>query len=207
MSSIWLEWSQQLQAIAQNGLTYSENPYDIERYQQVRQIAAEIMAVHSTLEPNQVLAQFKQEAGYATPKVDVRGAVFHHNQILLVKEREDQCWTLPGGWADIGESPSSAIVREVYEESGYQTRVVKLLAVYDRNHPRHAHPPLQYQVYKLFFQCEIIGGAPTESIETEAVAFFDEHQIPALSLTRIVPTQIARLFEHLRHPNWATDFD
>lgn len=207
MSSKWLEWSQQLQAIAQNGLTYSESPYDIERYQQVRQIAAEIMAVHSTLEPHQVLAQFKQGAGYATPKVDVRAAVFHHNQILLVKEREDHCWTLPGGWADIGESPSSAIVREVYEESGYQTRVVKLLAVYDRNHPRHGHPPHQYQVYKLFFQCEIISGTPTNSFETEAVAFFAEAEIPELSLTRVVPTQIARLFEHLHHPDWATDFD
>lgn len=207
MSSTWLEWSQQLQAIAQNGLTYSKNVYDIERYRQIRQIAAEIMAAHSTLELNQVLTQFKQEAGYATPKVDVRAAVFHDNQILLVKEREDNCWTLPGGWADVGESPSSAIVREVYEESGYQTRAVKLLAVYDRNHPRHGHPPLQYQVYKLFFRCEIISGTPTASAETEAVAFFAEDQIPELSLTRVVPSQIARLFEHLHHPEEATDFD
>lgn len=207
MSLEWLQWSQQLQAIAQNGLTYSENPYDIERYQQIRQIAAEIMAAHSTLEPNQLLYLFKQEEGYATPKVDVRAAVFDHNQILLVKEREDHCWTLPGGWVDVGEPPSSAIVREVYEESGYQTRVVKLLALYDRNHQRHGHPPLRHHVYKLFFQCEIIGGSPTESSETEAVGFFAEHQIPELSLTRVVPTQIARLFEHLRHPDWATDFD
>ncbi len=207
MSLKWLEWSQQLQAIAQNGLTYSENPYDIERYHQVRQIAAEILATHSTLEPNQILDLFKREDGYATPKVDVRAAVFQHNQILLVKEREDNCWTLPGGWVDVGESPRSAIVREVYEESGYQTRVVKLLAVYDRNHPRHGHPPMRHHVYKLFFLCEIISGAPTENHETEAVAFFEEHQIPKLSLTRVVPTQIARLFEHLYHPNWATDFD
>lgn len=207
MSQEWLEWSQRLQAIAQNGLTYSDNPYDIERYHQIREIAAEIMASRSTLEPAQVVDLFKQEEGYATPKVDVRAAVFHDNQILLVKEREDNCWTLPGGWVDVGESPSLAIVREVEEEAGYQTRVVKLLAVYDRNHPRHGHPPLRHHIYKLFFQCEIIGGAPTDSHETEAAAFFEEDKIPELSLTRVVPTQIDRLFEHLRHPEWATDYD
>ncbi|MBD3883014.1 NUDIX hydrolase [Phormidium tenue FACHB-886] len=207
MSQEWLEWSQRLQAIAQNGLTYCDNPYDIERYHQIREIAAEIMASRSILEPSQVVDLFKQEEGYATPKVDVRAAVFHDDQILLVKEREDNCWTLPGGWVDVGESPSLAIVREVEEEAGYQTRVVKLLAVYDRNHPRHGHPPLRHHIYKLFFQCEIIGGAPTDSHETEAAAFFAEDKIPELSLTRVVPTQIDRLFEHLRHPEWATDFD
>jgi ADP-ribose pyrophosphatase YjhB (NUDIX family) len=207
MSPIWLEWAQKLQAIAQNGLTYSENPYDIERYQQLRQIAAEIMATHSNLEPSDVVTLFSQEEGYATPKVDVRAAVFHAHKLLLVKEREDGCWTLPGGWVDVGESPSEAIVREVYEESGYQTRAVKLLAVYDRNHPRHGHPPLRHHVYKLFFQCELIGGMATDNFETEAATFFEEQKIPELSLTRVVPTQIARLFEHYRNPDWATDFD
>jgi ADP-ribose pyrophosphatase YjhB (NUDIX family) len=207
MNLKWLEWSQQLQAIAQNGLTYCDNPYDIERYRQMRQIAAEMMATYTGVEPNFIADLFEKEEGYATPKVDVRGAVFYDDKILLVKEREDSCWTLPGGWVDVGESPSAAVVREVYEESGYQTKAVKLLALLDRNHPRHEHPPMRHHVYKLFFQCEIVGGAPNENHETEAVAFFAEHQIPALSLTRVVPAQIARLFEHLRHPDWATDFD
>lgn len=129
------------------------------------------------------------------------------NKILLVKEREDSCWTLPGGWVDVGESPSQAIVREVYEESGYQTKVVKLLALYDRNHPRYEHPPMRHHVYKLFFQCEIMGGAPTENFETTEVGFFAAQQIPQLSLTRVVPSQISRLFEHYNHPDWQTDFD
>lgn len=212
MSSKWLEWSQQLQAIAQNGFAYCQNPYDLERYEQVRQIAAEIMAAHTGVEPSFVYSLFKQEEGYATPKVDVRGAVFRENKILLVKEREDGRWTLPGGWVDVGESPSRAVEREVYEESGYQTKAVKLLALFDRNHTRHGHPPFRHHVYKLFFHCEILDGAlqeshESENHETEAVAFFAEHQIPELSLTRVMPIQIARLFEHLRHPDWATDFD
>jgi ADP-ribose pyrophosphatase YjhB (NUDIX family) len=203
----WLEWAQQLQVIAQNGLTYNENPFDIERYQQVRQIAAEIISTYSHIETSYILDLFSGEAGYATPKVDVRAAVFDSDKILLVKEKEDGNWTLPGGWADIGESPSDAIVREVYEESGYCTRAIKLLAVYDRNHSRHGHPRMAYHVYKLFFQCELIGGMPKTSVETEEIAFFKEQEIPNLSLTRIVPSQITRLFEYYRDPGKPTDFD
>lgn len=207
MSLKWLEWAQRLQAIAQNGFTYCENPYDLQRYGQVRQIAAEVMATYADVEPSFVSNLFEQEDGYATPKVDVRAAVFQENKILLVKEREDGCWTLPGGWVDVGESPSEAIVREVYEESGYLTKATKLLALYDRNHPRHNHPPMRHHVYKLFFLCELIGGAPAENLETSEVEFFAQQQIPELSLTRVVPSQIERLFEHYYHPDWQTDFD
>ncbi|GAB4383469.1 MAG: NUDIX hydrolase [Elainellaceae cyanobacterium] len=208
MNLEWLEWAQRLQAIAQNGLTYAESPFDLERYQQVQQVAAEMMAAHTGTELNYVLDLFAQEQGYATPKVDVRAAVFQDNKILLVRERLDHgLWTLPGGWVDVGESPSTAVVREVYEESGYQTRAVKLVAVYDRNHPRHGHPPFPYHAYKLFFQCELTGGAPVASYETEEATFFSEQSIPELSLSRVVPSQINRLFEHYRHPDWQTDFD
>jgi ADP-ribose pyrophosphatase YjhB (NUDIX family) len=207
MSLKWLEWAQQLQAIAQNGLTYSNNPYDIERYEQLRLIAAEVMAKYTNTEQSYVLDLFKLEQGYATPKIDVRGAVFCDQKLLLVKEREDGCWTLPGGWVDIGESPSSAVEREVHEESGYKTQAIKLVAVYDRNHNRHGHPPLAHHVYKLFFHCELMGGAATANLETEEVEFFGEQQIPELSLTRVVPSQINRLFEHYRSPNLPTDFD
>jgi len=201
----WLEWAKKLQAIAQNGLTFTENPFDIERYKTLRAIAAEIMATYSNREPSYVLDLFADEIGYATPKVDVRGAVFRNDALLFVKERWDGCWTLPGGWADIGDSPSEVAVREVYEESGYQTRAVKLLAVYDRD--RQGHPPFEHYVYKLFFQCELLGGSPSTSIETDEVAFFGEDEIPELSLTRIMPTQIARIFQHHRNPDLQTDFD
>lgn len=207
MSLKWLEWAQQLQAIAQNGLTYCDNPYEIERYKQVQSIAAEVIATYTQTELSYVLNLFNLEQGYATPKVDVRGAVFRNQKLLLVREREDNCWTLPGGWVDIGESPSNAVEREVCEESGYQTQAVKLVAIYDRNHQRHGHPPLAYHVYKLFFQCELIGGIATTSFETAEAEFFGEQEIPELSLTRVVPSQISRLFEHYRNPNLQTDFD
>jgi ADP-ribose pyrophosphatase YjhB (NUDIX family) len=205
MNPQWLEWTQRLQAIAQTGLTYAADPYNVERYEQLREIAAEIAAAHSDGEQAYIQGLFAGQAGYATPKVDVRGAVFRDDMILLVKERSDGGWTLPGGWADVGDSPADAVVREIAEESGYLTRVVKLLALYDRN--KHGHPPYPFHAYKIFFLCELIGGAAAISGETEAVEFFREDALPELSLTRVMPAQIARLFAHYRHPEWLADFD
>ncbi|MBD2604363.1 NUDIX hydrolase [Scytonema hofmannii FACHB-248] len=205
MQPKWLEWAQKLEAIAQNGLTYSENPFDLQRFQQVQQIAAEILSTYSNTEESYILDLFARNVGYATPKVDVRGVVFQGDTILLVKERSDGCWTLPGGWADIGDSPSEVSVRETYEESGYLTRAVKVLAIYDRN--KQGHPPFLHYVYKLFFLCELIGGSASPSIETEEVGFFAEDNIPELSLGRVTPEQITRFFQHHRDPNLPTDFD
>jgi ADP-ribose pyrophosphatase YjhB (NUDIX family) len=203
----WLKWAQSLQAIAQNGLTYCEDPFDLDRYRQIQQVAAEILSTYTQMQPSPILNLFQQDVGYKTPKLDVRGAVFQDSKLLLVKELSDGGWTLPGGWVDIGESPSVAIVREVLEESGYETRVVKLAAVYDRDHPRHGHPPFLHQVYKLFFVCELLGGSPVANIETESPTFFAETEIPPLSLGRVVPSQITHLFEHYRQPELPTDFD
>jgi ADP-ribose pyrophosphatase YjhB (NUDIX family) len=168
-------------------------------------MAAEIMAMCSGAEIGFVRDLFSRQAGAATPKVDVRAAVFQDDAILMVKERSDGFWTLPGGWADVNEPPSQAVVREVYEESGYRTKAVKLLAFYDRD--LHGHPPYPFHVYKVFFLCELTGGTPAPSEETEAVAFFRQDAVPALSLTRVTPKQISRLFQHYYHPNWPTDFD
>jgi len=202
----WLEWARRLQAIAQNGLTYSQNPFDKERYEAVRRVAAEMMAAGSDTALEKVLDLFKGNAGYMTPKVDTRGVVFRDGSILLVKELLDQKWTLPGGWADVNEAPSVAVVREIREEAGFETRAVKLLAVYDRTKQGHV-PPHPFSAYKLFFRCKITGGEPAGSIETSGAAFFKENEIPELSLARVTPAQIARMFEHYRHPEWPTDFD
>ncbi len=201
----WLDWTQRLQAIAQTGLHYAQNPFDIERYEQVREIAAEMASTFSDADVDSMRALFAGEVGHATPKVDVRGVVFRDDAILLVRERSDGRWTLPGGWADIGESPGRAVVREVYEESGYRVRAVKLLAAYDRN--KHPHPPYPFHAYKLFFQCELLGGEAMTSIETDGVGFFRENEWPELSVARVTPGQLARFFQHLRHPEWPTDFD
>lgn len=193
-------------AIAQNGLTYAESHFDRERYAQLRQIAAEIMAAQSNTEERKVLILFSGEIGYATPKVDVRGVVFRDGHTLLVKEREDGLWTLPGGWADVNESPSEAVVREVREESGYHTRATKLLAVLDRSRHRHV-PPFPYHICKLFMRCELIGGKAATSSETDGVAFCALDGLPALSVSRVTESQIRRLFEHDRKPDLPTDFD
>jgi ADP-ribose pyrophosphatase YjhB (NUDIX family) len=202
-SPAWLERARKLQAIAQNGLLFAKDPYDRERYEDIREIAARMMA-EGTGEPLEVVTGiFGGQAGYATPKVDVRGVVFREEKILLV---QDGLWTLPGGWADPNESPSESVTREVREESGFATRAVKLLAVFDR--AKHNHVPLHpFHVYKLFIRCEIESGEARPSMETLDVAFFAEDRVPELSLARVVPAQIARFFQHLHHPEWMADFD
>jgi ADP-ribose pyrophosphatase YjhB (NUDIX family) len=206
MEPKWLDWAKRLQAIAQNGLTFVHNPFDQERYEAIRQIAAEMLAEGSNVDFNKVLDLLSRETGYATPKVDTRGVVFQDNALLLVKELSDNGWTLPGGWADPYESPSEAVVREVQEESGFQTRAIKLLAVFDRS--KHPHwPPYPYHIYKLFILCELTGGSPKVSKETSDVDFFPEDEIPELSIARVTPAQIRRLFEHHRNPHWPADFD
>jgi ADP-ribose pyrophosphatase YjhB (NUDIX family) len=202
----WLEWSRKLQAIAQNGLLFTENQYDRERYESVREIAAQIMSAASGEPIETITGIFAAQTGYATPKVDVRGVVFRHEQILLVREAQDNLWTLPGGWADPNESPSESVTREILEETGFTTRALKLLAVFDRE--KHAHiPPYPFHVYKLLILCEIESGAPRPSSETLEVAFFPENSIPDLSLARVTPSQISRCFQHKYHPEWPADFD
>ena len=205
MEPDWLAWARRLNAVAQTGLTFAENPYDIERYAAIRTIAAEMIARGMGADAGRMLDLFACDAGYATPKVDVRGVVYQGGKILLVQERSDGLWTLPGGWADVGDSPADAVVREIREESGFETRATKLLALLDRN--RHGHPPHANHIYKIFIRCEIIGGSPTTSHEIQDVGFFGEDEIPDLSRTRIMPSQIARMFEHYRQPDLPADFD
>ncbi len=201
-----MEWGRALQTIAQNGLAYSKNAFDIERFEAVRAIAAEILAIASGAEAGALLGLFTEEEGYATPKIDVRGAMFKENRILLVQELLDNGrWTLPGGWADVTDTPSAAVEREIREESGYEARAVKLAMLYDR--ASRGHPPMYFSVYKLFFLCEITGGAPASSIETGGTGFFSEDDLPELSLSRVTPEEIHTLFEHYRRPDIPTEFD
>jgi ADP-ribose pyrophosphatase YjhB (NUDIX family) len=202
----WLDWAIELSAIAQNGLTFSENTYDRERYQRIRELSAEIMARGSDSPYERVLDLLSHDTGYTTPKVDVRGVAFREGKILLVKELADGMWTLPGGWADPLESAAESVVREVREESGFESRATKVLAIYDRS--KHPHTPLfPHHVYKIFVRCELTGGAPADSSETSSATFFAENEIPPLSRTRVTEFQIARMFEHFRNPDLPTEFD
>jgi len=204
----WLDWATRLQAIAQIGLAYTRDPYDRERFEQVRAVAVEMMAAGSDASGERIAELFAGERGYATPKVDVRGVVFDDaGRLLLVREREDGRWTLPGGWADVLESPREAVVKEVREESGFEVRPVKLLAVLDYNRQAH-EPPRAVSIYKVFLRCEITGGgARADTLETSDVGFFAEDALPPLSLSRTTPAQTRRLFEHYRRPDLPADFD
>ncbi len=201
----WMRWVRALQAIAQTGLTYVKDPYDAERYEQIREIAAEMLAHGTDADIGVIRDLLTGERGYPTPKVDVRGVVFEGGSVLLVRERAEGLWSLPGGWANPGDSPSEVATREIREESGCLAHPTRLLAVFDRE--RHGHPPHLFPIYKLFFACERIGGEMRESIETDGIAFFPVTTLPALSLGRVTEDEIALLFAIYSDPLRPAAFD
>ena len=199
-----LDWARRLQAIAQTGVAYGEpSIHDRERYEQVRRIAAEMLAADGDVEAaDSILAL---ETGHATPKLDVRGVVFHNDAILLV--REDGAWSLPGGWVDIGETPSEGVVREVLEEAGYATRAVKLLALLDRD--RHDYEPHLWHIWKALVLCELVSEEQRElGSETDEARFFAHDALPEpLRSGAATHAVIERAFAHRENPEWPTDFD
>jgi ADP-ribose pyrophosphatase YjhB (NUDIX family) len=202
----WLGIARELRAMAQTGLTFSSDPFDRQRYERLRELAALLMAQGSAAEYELLLPLLRQETGYATPKVDVRGAAFVDGRVLMVREISDGKWTLPGGWADVNQSAGECVVREIAEESGFKARAVKLAAVHD--YQRSGHPPRHIDaIYKMFFICEIIGGTATPSNETSEVGFYSLSELPPLSLGRTTAAQIARMFQHRDNLQLATDFD
>ena len=200
-----LEWARAVQAIAQNGLAFTRDPFDRERYTQLAELVTTLLSAELKIPVLEARALWEGERGYATPKVDVRGGVFADDRVLLVRERADGRWTLPGGWVDVNDAPSEAVAREIYEESGYRARPVKLAALLDKN--RHPHPPGVHHIYKLFFVCELTGGSPATSNETDAVDFFPVRALPELSSGRVLAPQIERLHQHRLNPGLPTDFD
>ncbi|CAN5672530.1 NUDIX hydrolase [soil metagenome] len=202
----WLAWAREIQALSQTGLHYTTSEYDKERYERLREISSQMMAAGSDHPQATITGLFARQAGYATPKVDVRAAIIQDCKILMVPELIDGGrWSLPGGWADVNSSPSECVIREVFEETGYVAQVRKLAMIIDRN--KHAYVPEPFQAYKLFFLCEIVGGAPRGSIETGQPTFFPLDALPELSETRVIPAHIARMFEHQANPDLPTDCD
>jgi ADP-ribose pyrophosphatase YjhB (NUDIX family) len=202
-----LNIAKELAAIAQTGAHFSKDDYDLHRYRRVSELASRLLSGCSDVSPDEIYAWSKEEFGYATPKVDVRAFVRDGDRVLLIREDVDEGrWTLPGGWADVNESPSQAVVREVEEESGYTVRPIRLLAVLDRERQGHV-PPFPYHVYKMFFHCEIIGGAPRKTSESSQSAFFREDELPELSLSRVLPGQIHSFFSSIRSGSTETMYD
>ena len=204
----WLGWTRELQAIAQTGLAFTRDPYDRERYEALRSLASRIMAAHTAALAPRIEALFAGESGYATPKIDVRGAAFDaEGRVLMVREVADGGrWTLPGGWADVNLTPAESVAKEMREESGFEVRVRKLAAAWDRT--RQGHPAGVFSCCKLFFVCEIAGGAAATGPETSEVGWFAEDAVPEdLSLGRVLPGQVRRMFAHARDAGLPTEFE
>jgi ADP-ribose pyrophosphatase YjhB (NUDIX family) len=202
----WLTVARELRAIAQTGLTFTADRFDRQRYERLRELAASMLAQGSGEHYEVIIEVLREGWGYATPKVDVRGAAFVDGRVLLVREISDGNWTLPGGWADVNQSAAECVVREIAEESGFIAKARKLAAV--RDYQRSGHPPRNVDsIYKMFFLCEITGGAARPSDETSEVAFFPRDALPPLSLGRTTAAQIDRMFRHAEHPELPTDFD
>lgn len=205
MEPKWLSWAKQLQSIAQAGLTYSKDKYDIERFQQIRSLSAEILSEYTGISNEKIEDLFCNETGYQTPKVDIRGAIFREGKILLVKESIDGCWSLPGGWAEFNLSIKENVVKEVKEEAGLNVVPKKMIAILDRN--KHNHPVTAYGIYKIFVLCELIDGAFEKNIETEESNFFSLTDLPPLSLERNSKEQVEMCFKSKSIDNLFTIFD
>ena len=204
--SHWLEWTEQLRAIAQNGLTYAEGGFDLERYHQLQTITHEMTAALAGAPKEKVDHFFLPEKGYCTPKIDLRAGIFKDGKVLLVRERSDNCWALPGGWGDIGEPPSTGIEREIREESGFTAKAFKLAAIRDVHRhpysPRHPH-----HIYKLLFLCELTGGEARVNLEISEIDFFALDALPELSQGRTISGDIELLYNHLQQIDHPTEFD
>lgn len=205
MDEKWLAWAKELQSIAQAGITYSKDKFDIERFDRIREISAEIISEYTELEVAEVVDLFCNEKGYQTPKIDIRGALFKEDKILLVKEKLDGKWSLPGGWAEPNLSVRENIEKEMLEEAGIVAKAKKIIAVHDKS--KHSTKPYPYGVYKIFVLCEYVSGDFIENIETEEIEYYDLENLPELSVERNNYSQIKMCFEKRKNDKIETEFD
>ena len=203
-SKPWLDWAVELQAIAQNGLTYAKDIYDIERYNRLREISAEMLAYQGEIPVDRVKTLFCGESGYQTPKLDTRAAIFENGRILLVQENSGK-WSLPGGWVDVNESISSNTIKEVWEEAGLRAEALRLIAVQDRS--KHNLPLYAYGICKVFVLCRALGGQFHENSETTASGYFTLDELPPLAEEKNTPAQIELCFRAHADENWKVQFD
>lgn len=200
----WLQWAVELQGLAQAGLYYGENPFDRERYQRIRDIAAEMLAYKTEIPLDKVRELFCSETGYQTPKLDTRAAIFQGDKILLVKERNGK-WSLPGGWVDVNVSVKENAIKEVKEEAGLDVTADLVIAVQDRE--KHNKPVYAYKVCKVFVLCSVTGGGFQENLETEESRYFGLDELPALAEEKNTAQQIRMCFDARRAEHWTTLFD
>ena len=200
----WLKWAMEIQSIAQIGLTYTKDEYDKERYEQLRNIASEMLSYKTDIPVDKVKNLFCNEQGYQTPKLDTRAAIFKDDKILLVHEKNG-FWSLPGGWVDILESIESNTIKEVKEEAGLDVVAKKVIAIQDRN--KHNTPIYPYGVCKIFVECEVMGGEFVENIETVEIGYFSIDNLPRLAEEKCTQKQVEMCFEAKNNKNWQVLFD
>lgn len=192
---------------AQAGLTYSRDPFDIERFRALQQATAHLLARGEGPIADELAQLISSEYGYPTPKLDVRGFVRDRGgAVLLVRERADGLWTLPGGWCDVGESPAESVAREIREETGLECEVLRLLALFDKK--KHPHPPQLPHAYKAFFLCDPVGGELLQgTAETTEARYFHLDRLPPLSAHRVVESQLVALAAHVDEDRLDALFD
>lgn len=200
----WMKWAIELQFIAQAGLTYSKDVFDLERFERIREISVEIMSVKTGAKTEFIKNVFCNETGFQTPKLDTRAAIFEEGKILLVKEKDNK-WSLPGGWVDVNETIRSNTIKEVKEESGLDVFPKRIIAIQDRN--MHNSPLFAYGVCKIFVLCEIVGGEFNKNIETVESKFFSLNELPDLSSDKNTKEQLELCFKANKNPNWKVIFD
>lgn len=205
METKWLEWTKKLQSIAQAGIEYSKDPFDIERFEQIRALSIEIMSAYTELDHSKVRTLFANETGYQTPKVDIRAAIFKEDKILMVREKVDKKWSLPGGWADIDLSIGENIIKESMEEAGAIVKPKRIIGALDRN--KHIDDAFPYSVYKIFVECDYVEGKYVENIETIESNFFAFNELPELSVGRNTKSQIEMCFNAREADVFETVFD
>lgn len=201
----WLEWAMELQFLAQVGITYTKDPYDLERFIRLREIAAEIMSTKSGLDMDTVRGLFCNETGFQTPKMDTRAAIFRDGKILLVREKNSGLWSMPGGWIDVNQSIRGNTIKEVQEEAGLEVEPVRLIALHDRN--KHNPPPYAYGVCKIFVLCEEKCGSFQPNLETSESRWFGRHELPPMALEKNTPEQVLLCFDAVEAHHWDPVFD
>ncbi len=199
MEKKWLEWAKELQMLSQSALEYCKDPYDIERFERIREISVEIMSNYTDIPVEKMTELFAGETGYQTPKVDIRAVIIKDNKILMVREILDGKWSLPGGWADIGLSVYDNIIKESFEEAGAVVKPNRVIAILDRN--KHVKDDYPFTIYKIFVMCDYITGQHIENIETSACDFYPLDALPELSLSRNTKAHIEMCFDAYNNPN------
>jgi ADP-ribose pyrophosphatase YjhB (NUDIX family) len=205
MNTKWLEWATRLQSIAQSGLTFGENQYDLDRYQQIRDLSVEILHEYTDIKHEKIRDLFASETGYPTPKVDIRAAVFKDDKILMVKEKIDGKWSLPGGWADVNSSVSESVVRECQEEAGAEVKPRRVIAIHHANKQNNFIYP--FTIYKIIIECDLLEYCFEENSETLGSGFFSLENLPELSVERNNLYQINLCFEAKKHKLFEPVFD